>query len=107
MAFIENPLADNLIILVKETIDSLKSQVGHAQGVGIGVNKRNVNLTSPILENGALFSGEFSPGLLKRLPIHLTLGWIWNPTESPVGFIISPIGRNIELCMIGHPSWYN
>ena len=50
----------------------MNPQVGHAYVVRVRVDKGNGDSTSPVFNNGALFSGEVLPGLVELIVGHLS-----------------------------------
>ena len=42
-----------MIKTVEKAIDSLKSEIGHADMIAVGVNQDNTDLTAPLFSNGS------------------------------------------------------
>jgi hypothetical protein len=69
----ESPLADHAGIAIQQTVDSVNAQAGHADVIGIGVDKCDGEPAPPVFDNRAMFSRKPLPCLSDALPAHGTI----------------------------------
>ena len=74
--FPEGPFANDLTVAIKQLVNGVKPEVGHANVVGVGVDKGNGYFTSPIFSNGALFPGELLPGFSDLIPARIVTHFV-------------------------------
>ena len=55
---VEDPLADHIRLVVKQSIDRMQPQAAHAHPVAVGINQGNRQLAAPIFEDGPFFLGQ-------------------------------------------------
>ena len=56
LSFPEGSFANDLAVAIEQLVYGVKSQVGHAYVVGVGVDEGNGYSTPPIFNSSALFS---------------------------------------------------
>ncbi len=66
----EHALADDVRQRVQVVVDGLKSQVGHADGVGIGIDEGHRYAPSPVLAHHAFLAGDEGLSFLPEFPRH-------------------------------------
>jgi len=70
MTLEEDPLKYNLIETVRKTVYCLKSKVGHADGVAVGIDQCNMNSATPVFQYSAGLMGQLPPAIPYSCPVH-------------------------------------
>ena len=53
----ERPLADDIMHAVQKAVNPLESEVGHAEMVGVGINKDDTQLSTGVFIERAFLAG--------------------------------------------------
>ncbi len=95
-SFPESPFANYLVVAIQETVDGVKTQIGHAQVVGIGINNGDGQSAAPIFANRAVFSGKlfsgvsFRPsGFFRSIPAHELVYDFQQPCKNRAFIVIT------------------